>query len=131
MKRLINKLFSQNSKRMKWNSIDSSSILDELTKASHKQPILIFKHSTRCSISSMALNRMERSWNDAEMQNLSPFFLDLIAYRQLSNEIADRFGIRHESPQVLVIENGECIYTTSHMGINYKDLKQFTSISAG
>lgn len=115
---------------MNWNTLNSPAGLDELIEASNTQPILILKHSTRCSISSMALGRLERSWNEAEMQGLKPYYLDLIAYRPISNQIAERFGIQHESPQVLVIEKGECIYTASHMGINYQELKKFSSISA-
>ncbi|MGB0521935.1 MAG: bacillithiol system redox-active protein YtxJ [Flammeovirgaceae bacterium] len=114
---------------MNWKTINSEASLEEVKAASHKQRILIFKHSTRCSISAMALNRMERAWNESEMQGLTPYFLDLIAYRPISNKVAADFGVQHESPQVLVIENGECIYNTSHMGINYQELKQFASIS--
>lgn len=130
MKGFINKLFSKKSKSMNWNVINSDAVLNTIVEESNTQRVLIFKHSTRCSISSMALNRMERSWNESEMQGVSPYILDLIAYRSLSNRIAELFDVYHESPQVLVIENGKCIYTASHMGINYASLKQFASISA-
>ncbi len=110
---------------MDWNKIKSMADLEEATKQSENEKVLLFKHSTRCSVSSMALNRLERSWKDAEMEGLKPYFLDLIAHRDISAEIADKFGVRHESPQVLVIENGECVYHNSHMGISYNELKQF------
>ena len=130
MKRFIKKLFSQESKGMNWNTINSAAVLDQIIEESKGQHVLIFKHSTRCSISSMALSRMERSWDESEMQGLKAYYLDLIAYRPISNQIAEVFDVYHESPQVLVIENGKCIYTASHMGINYSSLKQFASISA-
>ena len=115
---------------MDWNTIQSAEDIEEIKKASESGRVLIFKHSTRCSISSMALNRLERAWKPAETQGLQPFFLDLIAKRPISAQIADEFGVRHESPQVLVIENGKCIYDNSHMGISYNELKKFAKETA-
>lgn len=85
---------------------------------------MIFKHSTRCSISSMALDRLERSWSDTEMQALQPYFLDLISYRDTSGEVARVLQVEHQSPQLLLLKNGEVVYHTSHMGISYQQLKQ-------
>lgn len=86
---------------------------------------MIFKHSTRCSISSLALHRIEAS--EKELENVLPsiYLLDLIRYRDLSNEIAAIFGVHHESPQILLIANGECIYEASHMEIAAKDISDF------
>lgn len=72
----------------------------------------------------MALDRLERNWDQEEMQNVVPYFLDLISYRSISNKIAETFGVQHESPQVLLIENGKCVYNASHMGISYDTLKK-------
>jgi bacillithiol system protein YtxJ len=84
---------------------------------------MIFKHSTRCSISSSALNRVERNWNNEQDDvKVKPFYLDLIAYRNISNEIAKKWNIEHQSPQVLIIKKGACIYTETHMGINYEEI---------
>ena len=130
MKRFINKLFATNTKTMNWNQITSEQDLNELKELSNTQRVFIFKHSTRCSISSVTLDRLEREWDDAEITGLKPYFLDLITYRSLSNQVADDFGIMHESPQVLVIDKGACIYHTSHLGINYSDLKKYASVSA-
>ncbi len=112
---------------MNWNPITSPAHLEQLIEVSHQKQVIIFKHSTRCSVSSMALNRLERSWNASEMEAVTPYFLDLIAHRSLSNQIASTFGVEHESPQVLVIEKGDCIYHASHMGINYQELASFTN----
>ncbi|WP_436514417.1 bacillithiol system redox-active protein YtxJ [Ekhidna sp. To15] len=103
-----------------WNHLISASQLDEIDKVSEEKTILLFKHSTRCSISSMVLNRFERSYDDNA--SFEPFFLDLITYRDLSNEVATRYGIRHESPQAILIKNGKAIFDASHMGVSYDQL---------
>lgn len=107
---------------MNWNKLTDVKQLNEIKELSSETPIVIFKHSTRCSISSSALNRIERSWNDDEMKGVKPYYLDLISFRDISNQIEKDFEVMHESPQMLVIKNGKCSYTSSHMGINYKEL---------
>lgn len=74
---------------------------------------LVFKHSTRCSISRMVLDRFKREWN-VPAEKMPVYYLDLIRYRNLSNEISEKFEVVHESPQVLVIKGGRCIYNASH-----------------
>lgn len=91
---------------------------------SHLQPVVLFKHSTRCSISGTALNRLERHWKDSEMADVKPYHLDLIAHRPISNRIAQVFGVEHQSPQLLLIRKGECVFNASHLDISYSDLKQ-------
>lgn len=108
---------------MNWKNLTEVSTLDTIESNSFKQPILIYKHSTRCSVSSMVLNRLERSWNSDEMQHGGIYFLDLIAHRDISSAAAEKFGVWHESPQVLVISSGKCSYNASHMGISYRELK--------
>ncbi|CAN5322136.1 bacillithiol system redox-active protein YtxJ [soil metagenome] len=88
-----------------------------LSEQTYIKAVVLFKHSTRCSISSMALGRFERSWKLSET-DVPTYFLDLIAHRNLSDKIASLFEIGHESPQVLVIKNGKCIYTASHSDIS-------------
>ncbi len=104
--------------------------LDELTQVDmlSNQPdisaVVIFKHSTRCSISSMALNRLERSWSFPE-QKLPAYYLDLLNFRAISAEIEQRYGITHQSPQILVIKNGKCIFSATHSDISVTDLAAF------
>ena len=112
---------------MNWNKLTSVDQLAQLKEASYQQPILIFKHSTRCSISSMALNRLERSWDDQAVQ-LTPYLLDLISFREISNQIASDFGVTHQSPQILIIQEGKCQFDASHMDINFKS---FAKVLAG
>lgn len=107
---------------MNWNKLTTESQLETIKAESVQQPVLIFKHSTRCSISAMALSRMERNWDDAA--GIKPYYLDLIVNRPVSNQIVDVFGVDHESPQVLLIQNGECVYDASHMSISFNALKQ-------
>lgn len=107
---------------MLWHHLTDRSQLSELIHISKEQSakgltVLVFKHSTRCSISSMALNRLESKWIDNEL--IKPYFLDLLSYREISNEIAQLFEVEHASPQVLLIKNGKCFYHYSHNGISY------------
>ncbi|MFY0627950.1 MAG: bacillithiol system redox-active protein YtxJ [Reichenbachiella sp.] len=109
---------------MNWKELESNTQLQDIKKESAQQPVLIFKHSTRCSVSSMALNRLERSWNPEELEGLKIYYLDLIQHRDISNQIAHDFDVPHESPQVLIISDEKCVYHNSHMGISYHEVKR-------
>lgn len=108
---------------MKWNNIESPQDLNAVVERSKEVPCLIFKHSTRCSISSMAKYRLEGDWDFSEKE-IEPYYLDLIAYRNLSNAVAEEFQVHHESPQVLLIKNGECTYDASHLDITVAELHE-------
>lgn len=107
---------------MNWNHLNTPEILEEIKEISTRQKVLIFKHSTRCSISAMALNRLERSWREEEMKNIKPYYLDLLTFRAISNQIEREFDVEHQSPQLIIIENGKAVYEASHYDINYQDL---------
>jgi bacillithiol system protein YtxJ len=109
---------------MNWIPLTSEAQLDLIRSESMDKPVVLFKHSTRCSISSAALSRMERGWN---LEGVKTYYLDLLAYRSVSNEIATQFGIEHQSPQVLVIQHGKCIYHESHSGIRPEEVAEFIS----
>lgn len=108
---------------MNWKQLTSVGQLDEIVERSKETPVLIFKHSTRCSISSMAKFRLEDDW-DFPANELEPYYLDLIAFRNISGAVADRFSIHHESPQVLLIRNGECTYDESHLDISVNEIRE-------
>ncbi len=104
---------------MNWINITSAGQLDEIKERSRLKPQVIFKHSVRCSISSMAKNRLERSDQPADIDF---YYLDLINYRSLSNRLSEEFEVWHESPQVLVIKDGKCIYDESHTAIRMDEI---------
>jgi bacillithiol system protein YtxJ len=104
---------------MNWTPLENEAALSLLIKESYHSYQVIFKHSTRCGISSIALQRLERS---AIPENASFFFLDILRNRAISNLTAERFQIPHESPQLLLIRNGECVSAWSHMGISMQEL---------
>jgi bacillithiol system protein YtxJ len=108
--------------QMNWNYLTDEGQLEIIKQESAGQPVLIFKHSTTCSISAMAYSRMERNWKDDA--GIKPYYLDLLRYRAISNRVAGEFGVEHESPQVLLIQNGECVYDASHMAISFQGLMQ-------
>ena len=108
---------------MNWINMTEENQLNELIVHSQTNPQVIFKHSTRCSISSVALRRLKGS---NENTTINIYYLDLLQYRSLSNKVAEVFKEHHESPQILVIKNGECVYTESHLGITVKELLQQT-----
>lgn len=107
---------------MNWTNIESEQIWQEVKKESHEQKVLIFKHSTRCPISASALSKLEKNWQEVDNEKVKPYFLDLIAYRNLSRLIEQESNVRHESPQAIVLEKGEVVYHNSHMSIDYQDI---------
>lgn len=107
-----------------WKPLNELDQLNQITEESVDKPVAIFKHSTRCGISRMALSRFEKNF-DYKPEQLSFYFLDLLAHRDLSNEIAVRFKVYHESPQLIVVKNEEAVFHASHSNINVKDLQRF------
>ena len=122
----FSKLFneeSSNTNKIEWIPLETIEQLDTIVQESYEMPVLIFKHSTRCSISRFALKRFE---NEFELQEkVITYFLDLLNYREISNEIAFKFGIQHQSPQVLLLKNGKVVYHDSHDGIEAEELKKY------
>jgi bacillithiol system protein YtxJ len=100
---------------MEWKLLSSEAELDEIIKKSATKSQVIFKHSTRCSISAVAKGRLDRS---EAPEDVDFYYLDLIRFRNVSNRIADIFMVEHESPQILVIRNGQCVYNESHTAIS-------------
>lgn len=106
---------------MNWIDLNDENQLKSLKELSKQKAQLIFKHSTRCSISSMAKSRLERS---SPPESIDFYYLDLIKHRHLSQKIAEDFSVFHESPQVLLIKNGECVYDESHSGIQMDEITE-------
>ena len=102
--------------------IDESWNLNEAIQNSMQEPILLFKHSTSCGISHMALKNFESDLEGID-STYKYYFLDLITYRSISNEIADTLDVRHESPQLIVIKDGKVTHHASHHSISIKEVE--------
>lgn len=125
---IFNKLFNSSSelreeKVLPWQALTELSQLDEIEQLSKGKPQLIFKHSTRCGISRMVMNQFVTVY-DLDL-NVDLYYLDLLNYRDISNEIGYKFQVIHESPQLLIIKNGTAVAHASHGAINEIDLEQF------
>ena len=116
------------SSNINWIALTDLKDLESMIQESFEHPVVVFKHSTRCSISRMALRQFETDWNlDGK---ITPYFLDLLEYRPISNAIAERLGVVHQSPQVIVIKAGQAVYDASHEGIGVEALQDFVSLDS-
>jgi bacillithiol system protein YtxJ len=115
---------NENEGEAKFHSLELIAQLDEIDAISEIKPVVIFKHSTRCSISRFALKQFDTAFNYPE-DKIDWYLLDLLNHRDISNEMAHRYNVQHQSPQILVIRKGKAIYNDSHDGIDANDLKQF------
>jgi len=106
---------------MQWKNITNLTQVNEIQKQTGYS--LIFKHSTRCSVSMMAKRRFEMDW-EVIPANTSLYFLDLISFRDVSAQIAETFQVHHESPQILLIKDGDCILDASHSDISADEVAE-------
>lgn len=124
----LNKMFNNSNpnevkSKMDWISLTDVTQLDEIVTQSNEKAALIFKHSTRCSISRFALKQFE---NEFDLSGkVTPYFLDLLEHRNISNEVAKLFEVTHQSPQIIVIKGGKSVYDTSHDSIQAEKLNHF------
>lgn len=107
-----------------WRILEDISQLDAVEKLSEEKLVVIFKHSVTCGISNMVWHQFQ---NDIDFNNvhIEMLYLDLLAHRDVSNEISRRFQVLHQSPQILVIKNGEVIHHASHSAIRISNIKKF------
>jgi len=103
---------------MNWIDLTDYSQIQKARENS--EPFFVFKHSIRCSISSMAKSRFERTY---DLLGVQAFYLDLITFRSISNQLAIDFQVAHQSPQLLFIQQGVCTYNASHNSINIDEIK--------
>jgi bacillithiol system protein YtxJ len=109
---------------MDWKALESEEQLNQLEDESGVHPVLIFKHSTRCSISSTALNRIRQAGHGDLGADTVVYVLDLLAHRDISNMIASRYGIWHESPQAILLLHGKPVFNASHLSIIPSEIRQ-------
>ena len=114
---------NHHSSDINWIILKDFSQLDDIVEASDKKPIAIFKYRNRCGLRRMVLKELERRHELIENEP-GWYFLDLIKFREVSNEVSDRFKVRHESPQLIVIKGGEVVYHDSHSAIDINALKK-------
>lgn len=105
-----------------WHKIESENDLNTAIENSNIKNVVIFKHSTRCVISKTVLKNFENEAENSNTENIDFYYLDLLNYRNISNEIAEQFNITHQSPQVILIKNEEAIYNASHDGISLETI---------
>jgi len=105
---------------IEWKNLESIAKLDDIIEDSYNSPQIIFKHSTTCPISGMAKRRLEGGWDI----DLSPYYLDLLSFRSVSNAIADKLDVQHQSPQVILIKDGKAVYDESHLDISASTLQE-------
>jgi len=103
---------------MEWIALIDEKQIDECIDSSHEKTVVIFKHSTSCGISRMVLKSFEREAESNDNEHIRYFFLDLIMFRSVSNYIAEKLEVRHESPQLIVIKNGAVKHHSSHSSIS-------------
>jgi len=108
---------------IEWNRVISKDEIDQATEISHNSLVFIFKHSTSCGTSSMVLNRLE---NISQPKNSKWYFVDLLSFRDVSNYISEKFEIRHESPQLIVLKDGKCVGHASHISISLAFVNELT-----
>jgi monothiol bacilliredoxin len=126
---LLKKIFagkreSKAKKILPWISLHLLEQLEEISKKSKTKTQLIFKHSTRCGVSRMVLNQFENKYNISD-EDVDLYFLDLINYREVSNQVGYKFQVMHQSPQLLVIKNDVVVAHESHAGVNEIELDRF------
>jgi bacillithiol system protein YtxJ len=109
---------------MNWINLTDINQLDVISQESKENAVLIYKHSTRCNISGATLDRLNRNYKAEELTGVKAYYLDLISYRNVSNAIAQKFEIEHESPQAIIIKDGKATYSASHFEIDYKRIKE-------
>lgn len=104
-----------------WKNITSVAQLDAIAQESFEHPVILFKHSTQCAVSAMAKTRFEGNSNTG---NEVYYYLDLLRFRDVSNAIAEKFNVHHESPQVILLKNGDVVFDESHMAISFDEVQE-------
>ncbi len=118
----LSNLVCNKSSKMDWINLNSIEQLTEIDENSHLKTQIIFKHSTRCSISIFAKRILRDEYTDEIKKNADVYYLDLIAFREVSNKVANHYSVVHESPQILVINSGNCTYHASHADVSFRNI---------
>ncbi len=106
-----------------WRVLNDLKQLDVIDEESKQTTIVLFKDSTTCGISASVKYRLEGDWAQLD-SNVTLYYLDLLSYRPISNAIAERYGVVHQSPQIIIVKGGRAVYNISHHRISVPDLNQ-------
>ena len=114
----LNSIFGskQQKKTLNWKVIEDVNQLDKAEKLSKEKPVVIYKHSTSCGISRMVLNQFQNN-ADFDEDAVLLLYLDLLAHRNISDAIAEKFGVMHQSPQMIILNKGQVVHHASHSAI--------------
>jgi bacillithiol system protein YtxJ len=115
--------------RMEWMDLPDEGALELIDERSRQQPVLLFKNSPQCLVSSTMLRRFEHDWTKHDLVPAAPFLLDVLAQRTLSQQLARHYGVPHASPQLLVIRHGKCVHSASHFEIRLEHVPDLPGIS--
>jgi bacillithiol system protein YtxJ len=107
-----------------WKNLSSLPEWKSAIEMSSEKPVLVLKHSTRCSISVMALDRFNRNWKPEDAELFTPLYLDLLSYREISNAIAEDTGVEHQSPQAILLKDGIAVLSETHQAIRIEDFRE-------
>lgn len=108
---------------MNWIKADSTEKLDEIKELSKSEKVLILKFSTGCAVNYVVRNLLEREWVEGEMR-MKAYIVDVLAAKEISKKIADYYKVEHESPQVLIVENGKPVFTASHGRVLFSEIRK-------
>lgn len=114
---------------MNWIQIESEVLIKEIKEESVEKRVLIFKYSPRSAISILMRGLFEREWLEGEME-MKVYFLDIMEHPSIANKIETEFNVPNSSPQVLIIENGKCVYSASNGGVDVKTIRRFSNLRA-
>ncbi|XOV66285.1 MAG: bacillithiol system redox-active protein YtxJ [Fluviicola sp.] len=117
---------TSNKKQLPWTDLTSVDQLHEVLESAENKPVLLFKHSTRCSISSMAMNSFEGQWS-TDNERCDLYFVDLLRHRDVSNAIAEELNVMHQSPQAILFDGSNVLYHASHSGIDARAIEKLVS----
>jgi monothiol bacilliredoxin len=110
--------------KMTWQYLETLPQLQQIDELSFSEPVLVYKHSTRCGICTAVKNELDEKLQKESDEKFKIFFLDLLRHRDISTAIEKKYDVKHQSPQVLIIRDGKCIYSATHYDINYQSLKR-------
>lgn len=111
--------------KMPWKDLKSLGELEKLVEDSKFKTVALYKHSTRCGVSRIVLRNLEAEYDLPKSAPVDLYFLDLISHRDVSDKIAEKFGVRHESPQLIIIKNGKAVHHASHQSISAGSIKNY------